>query len=176
MHFVFPRFLKKKSKKTENLYKKWVETMINKKMLSLDLGTKTGFCISDSGQIIKSGTKFFKSNRDRSLGGRFVRFRDWLNYTLDSYKIEKIVYEQVYGHTGVEAAHIYGGFLYHMAAICFDKKIELESIGVCTIKKLISGNGRATKQEVINAVTSLGFNPIDDNEADAIAIMCCFLK
>lgn len=142
--------------------------------LALDLGTKTGFCISNKFKIVKSGTVNFGIYKDKSLGGRFFRFSCWLNSIIDSHNIDKIVYEQVYGHAGVEAAHVYGGFLYHMAAIAFEKKIELYGVGVSSIKKAISGNGRASKSDVINAVRSLGFATIDDNEADAIAIMYCF--
>lgn len=151
-----------------------MEAVLNN-YLALDLGTKTGYCIAIESKITKSGTINFRINKDKSLGGKFSRFNTWLSAVVDSYNIEKIVYEQVYGHTGVEAAHVYGGFLYHMASIAYNKKIELLGVGVGTIKKAISGNGHATKQEVISAVRTLGFNPIDDNEADAIAIMRCFL-
>jgi hypothetical protein len=41
---------------------------------------------------------------------------------------------------------------------------------VKTIKKFITGCGNASKQDVINAVQTRGYRPIDDNEADAIAL------
>ena len=39
------------------------------------------------------------------------------------------------------------------------------------IKKYITGHGRATKSDVVKAVSNLGFSPTDDNEADAISIL-----
>jgi Holliday junction resolvasome RuvABC endonuclease subunit len=42
---------------------------------------------------------------------------------------------------------------------------------VGTIKKYIAGKGNADKPAVINAIRARGFNPADDNEADAIAIL-----
>ena len=47
--------------------------------LALDLGTKTGFCISNKFKIVKSGTVNFGIYKDKSLGGRFFRFSCWLN-------------------------------------------------------------------------------------------------
>ena len=40
-----------------------------------------------------------------------------------------------------------------------------------TIKRHIAGKGNADKQAVISAVKTLGFNPVDDNEADALALL-----
>ena len=42
---------------------------------------------------------------------------------------------------------------------------------VGTIKRFIAGKGNADKTAVIEAVRARGFNPADDNEADAIAIL-----
>ena len=142
--------------------------------LALDLGTKTGFCVFDFEnsdiQVSKSGTKNFQQPKNASLGRRFVCFRDWLIRTILEHNVKSIYYEQVYGHTGVQASHVYGGFLYHMAAVCDDMGVPMYGIGVCTIKKIATGNGHASKEEVIQAMRKLNFNPIDDNEADAIAI------
>lgn len=145
--------------------------------LSLDLGIKTGFCIwrleeNGNAKIITSGTKNFKTKLSESFGRRFVWFRNWLKSILNRYQIETVFYEQVYAHNGTQAAHVYGGFLYHMAALCDDSGIKAVGIGVGTIKKGATGNGRASKQEVIEKAIAMGIHPTDDNEADAIAIMC----
>ena len=42
---------------------------------------------------------------------------------------------------------------------------------VGTIKRFIAGKGNADKQAVIDAVRARGFDPADDNEADALAIL-----
>jgi len=142
--------------------------------LALDLGTRTGFCVfrleGDNIEFLKSGTKNFSQPSKTHLGRRFVCFRDWLIRITKEYNIEKVFYEQVYGHTGIQASHVYGGFLYHMAAVCDDFKIPMYGICVGTIKKSVTGNGHASKDEVIQSVMKLNINPIDDNEADAVAI------
>ena len=144
-------------------------------VLALDLGSATGFCIfscdEENIHVLSSGTKKFHQNGTAPLGRRFVCFRDWLRNIIKKHDIGEIFYEQVYAHSGIQPAHVYGGFLYHMAAICDDFNIALHGIGVCTIKKRVSGFGHASKAQIIKKVREYNFNPIDDNEADAIAIM-----
>ena len=44
-------------------------------------------------------------------------------------------------------------------------------MGVGTIKKFITGKGNAGKKQVIKAIKARGFDPQDDNQADALAIL-----
>jgi Holliday junction resolvasome RuvABC endonuclease subunit len=44
-------------------------------------------------------------------------------------------------------------------------------VPVGTIKRHIAGKGNADKAAVIAAVQALGFDPQDDNEADALALL-----
>jgi hypothetical protein len=44
-------------------------------------------------------------------------------------------------------------------------------VPVGTIKRHIAGKGNADKAAVIAAVKALGFDPQDDNEADALALL-----
>jgi hypothetical protein len=81
-----------------------------------------------------------------------------------------VVFEEVYNHAGVYAAHAYGGFVAILTGVCEALKIPYRGFGVKTIKKFATGNGNASKQDVINAVQTRGYRPTDDNEADAIAL------
>ena len=65
----------------------------------------------------------------------------------------------------------YGGFLATHTASCEQNGIPYEGVPVGTIKRHITGKGSADKAAVIAAVRARGFNPADDNEADAIAIL-----
>ncbi len=164
----------KKQRKTTYIFSEIYVVFNMSNCLSLDLGTKTGFCVfkfeDDGIKVSKSGTRNFSQPSKAHLGRRFVCFRDWLIRIIAECNIGAVYYEQVYGHTGIQASHVYGGFLYHMAAVCDDMGVPIYGIGVCTIKKIATGNGHASKEEVIQAVRKRGFNPIDDNEADSIAI------
>jgi Holliday junction resolvasome RuvABC endonuclease subunit len=147
------------------------------KILALDLGTKTGWAIKSENHQIDSGTEIFKSSRFEGGGMRYLRFKNWLEEINKlSGGIDQIYFEEVRRHVGVDAAHAYGGFLAHLSAWCEDKNIPYLGIPVGTIKKHIAGKGNANKQAVINAVKNLGFNPADDNEADALALLDLIIK
>ncbi len=149
----------------------------NQKILALDLGTNTGWAIRSHNNQITSGTKSFKPQRFEGGGMRYLRFRMWLeeiDQLTDS--IDSVYFEEVRRHLGVDAAHAYGGFLAHLTAWCEDQNIPYLGIPVGTIKKHITNKGNASKSEVINEVRKLGFNAVDDNEADALALLDFVIK
>ena len=151
--------------------------MNSKKILALDLGTKTGWAIRSQNKQINSGTIEFKPSRFEGGGMRYLRFRKWLeeiNQLTDG--VDQVYFEEVRRHLGVDAAHAYGGFLAHLSSWCEDKKIPYLGIPVKTIKKHATGKGNAKKTQVTDAVKKLGFNPADDNEADALALLNLVIK
>lgn len=140
-------------------------------ILSLDLGTTTGWAISTAGHIY-SGTESFQCDRYSGGGMRFLRFSKWL----DEIKalnngLDEVYFEEVRQHRGTDASHVYGGFMAHLTAWCEQHGIPYSGIPVGTIKKYISGKGNASKEDVIREVTLLGHRPKDDNEADALALL-----
>lgn len=143
-------------------------------ILALDLGTNTGFAIYN-GESIISGTTKLRHSKSAS-GLRFLNFRRWLIETIKIHGINEIYYERVYRHCGTKAGHVYGGFLYHLAAVVEELNVKCTGIPVTTIKKLTTGNGKATKEEMMKAARNSGFNPQDDNEADSLAILMIALN
>lgn len=138
----------------------------------LDLGTSTGWALSNQNGKPLSGTAHFKPRRFEGGGMRYLRFENWLNETLKiTGKIDAVYFEEVRRHLGVDAAHAYGGFLSQLTSWCEQNEIPYQGVPVGTIKKHITGKGNANKQTVIDAVRSKGFSPEDDNEADAIALL-----
>jgi hypothetical protein len=55
-------------------------------------------------------------------------------------------------------------------------KIPYAGVPVGTIKRHATVRGNADNEAVIVAVRALGFDPADDNEADAIALLDWALK
>lgn len=145
---------------------------MNTTFLALDLGTQTGWALSAIDQPITSGSECFKPQRFEGGGMRYLRFKRWLTeikQTVDS--IDAVYFEEVRRHVGVDAAHAYGGFLATLTAWCEHHQIPYQGVPVGTIKKHASGKGNASKDEMISAVIKRGFNPVDDNEADALALL-----
>lgn len=141
-------------------------------ILAFDLGTKTGWALARPSGHILSGTAEFRPSRFEGGGMRFIRFVDWLReLSVSAWGYKRIVFEEVRRHVGTDAAHAYGGFLATLTSFCEEHEIPYQGVPVGTIKRFIAGKGNADKQAVIAAVRARGFSPVDDNEADALAIL-----
>jgi hypothetical protein len=141
-------------------------------VLALDLGTSTGWALRTRDDHITSGTVNFRPSRFDGGGMRYLRFARWLA-ELDTLSggLGRVVFEEVRRHAGTDAAHIYGGFLAHLAAWCESRSVAYEGVPVGTIKRFATGKGNADKAAVIAAMQARGFHPADDNEADALALL-----
>jgi crossover junction endodeoxyribonuclease RuvC len=146
-------------------------------ILALDLGRKTGWAVHNADGAIASGTVEFKPGRFEGGGMVFLRFRAWLQEVDETAGgVGAVYFEEVRSHRGVAAAHAYGGFLGHLTAWAEANKIPYRGVPVATIKRHVTGRGNADKETVIAAVRDLGFDPEDDNEADAVALLDWALK
>ena len=141
-------------------------------ILTLDLGTTTGWALRGYDGLITSGTTSFKPGRYDGGGMRYLRFTNWLT-EIDRLAgpIEAIWFEEVRRHAGTDAAHVYGGLMATLTAWAELRGVPYEGVPVGTIKKHATGRGNADKQAMIAAARVRGFSPADDNEADAIAIL-----
>ena len=141
-------------------------------LLALDLGTKTGWAMALPDGGIVSGTVSFRPSRYDGGGMRYLRFRAWLNCVAeDTPGIGTIHFEEVRRHLSTDAAHVHGGLLATMTAWCEEQAVAYQGVPVGTIKRFITGRGNADKAAVMSAVRARGYSPIDDNEADALAIL-----
>lgn len=140
--------------------------------LALDLGTTTGWALrTGDGQTI-SGSESFKPGRFEGGGMRYLRFKRWLTeLKATTNGMEAVYFEEVRRHTGVDAAHAYGGFLGTLTGRCEHHQIPYSGVPVGTIKKHAVGKGNASKDEMVAAMRALGHQPGDDNEADALALL-----
>jgi Holliday junction resolvasome RuvABC endonuclease subunit len=138
--------------------------------LALDLGTTTGFCLGSQPGCLISGTWNLKPGRYDGGGMRFVKFRARLQEIHDSSPVGAVYFEEVRRHAGTDAAHVYGGLMAVLQEWCEGHKIPYAGVPVGSIKKHATGKGNAGKPEMIAAMRELGFEPTDDNQADAIAL------
>lgn len=147
--------------------------------LALDLGTRLGFAIRHADGRIESGARDFSPERHEGDGLRFLRFRAWLHDTkqrleLAGEQLALIRYERVDfvpAYAGANAAHIYGGNRATVTMWAEHHGIPYEGVPVGTIKKALTGSGRAKKQDIVAAVKRLGFKPATHDEADALAVL-----
>ena len=141
-------------------------------ILTLDLGSNTGWALRQPDGTITSGTVGFRPGRFEGGGMAFVRFKGWLDELFgNSERLDMVFFEEVRRHLGATAAHVYGGFLAHLTAWCEQHEIPYQGVPVGTIKKHATGKGNAGKAVMIAAMRARGYDPGDDNEADALAIL-----
>ncbi|MBF0400751.1 MAG: hypothetical protein HQL80_07040 [Magnetococcales bacterium] len=140
-------------------------------ILTLDLGTKTGWAILIDGKVISGSQEWKKAGRTESPGRPFARFRRWLDEVKTSNDIRTIYYEEVRRHLGTTAGQVYGGYKFTLLSWADENAVEYESVPVGSIKIHTTGKGNAGKSAMIAAMEAKGHKPMDDNEADALAIL-----
>lgn len=141
------------------------------RVAAFDLGTSCGYAYDLTGTV-HSGVLNLRGGRYEGGGMRYLRFRQFLQtFYQRAGGIDLIVFEEVRRHKGVDAAHVHGGLLAELTAFCEERSVPYEGVPVATIKKYATGKGNSNKAGVINAVRMMGFEPKDDNEADALALL-----
>lgn len=143
-------------------------------ILAIDPGTQLGWAFRDRLGLITSGTINLKGGRFEGGGMRFLRFRHWLDEMWhDQGPWAAVYFEEVRRHMGVDAAHIYGGIIAVLTAVCEEAKVPYGGIPVGTIKKMATGKGNANKEMMLKAAREQfeEQNVTDDNQADALFIL-----
>lgn len=141
-------------------------------ILSLDLGTKTGFAIGGENGLLVSGSIDFKPKKYEREGKRFAMFEKWLKGQFRDDRLQLITYELVARHLGTKAAHMYGCFEGIVQKECYYHDISYQAVAVGVIKKHAMGKGTASKDQMIDSATAhFGKKINDDNEADALWLL-----
>lgn len=141
-------------------------------ILALDFGLKMGWAVYYGPDDVLYGTESFKPGRHEGGGMVWVRLRTWLRSMHEEHgPIDRVYYEEVRGHKGTDAAHYYGGFLALTTGWCENHEIPYLGVPVQSIKKFATGRGNASKDQVRTAMLERGYEPADDNQADALALM-----
>lgn len=142
-------------------------------ILALDLGSQLGWAISKPDGTVHSGSVSFAPGKHGGHGRRWLAFVQFLIHTKNAHGgVDAVYYEDVKNHAGILAAHAYGGFLAMLQTWCATNgDVRLYSYGVGQIKKAWTGKGNSKKDAMIESARRRGFKPVDDNHADALAIL-----
>lgn len=132
------------------------------KILALDIATTTGWKTESA-----SGIWNLKPNRGESEGMRVVRFKSKVREMIIMEGITLVSYERpagLYKSSIMVASEMVGV----LKDLCIEMKVELACYSAKEIKLFATGKGNAKKEQMIFSARQLGYNPVDDNEADAI--------
>ena len=139
------------------------------KVIAIDPATQLGWAYKEKGCKPKYGTESFHNKQWDGAGMRFLKFRNWFEEILDPSDI--VAYEAVEMHSSTYAAHQYAGWVSALQAACEHFCVPYTGYPVGTIKKYWTGKGNAKKGDMILEAQKRGYNPPDDNAADALAIL-----
>lgn len=147
-------------------------------ILTLDLATRTGFCIGRRGEQPRFGNwtlKLPEDNQDRASRKLGCLLRD--EFTVA--KPDLVVHESPLNPSvklgrgdsvnSVTLAWILTGAV---GGVCGPYGVRMKRANVQTVRKAVLGTARPEnpKQAALDFVNALGFRTRDDNEADAIVM------
>ena len=138
-------------------------------VIGIDPGTRCGWAVlTPGGTRIASGAWDLGARRHEGGGMKFVRLRSYLLALLDAHTDAVLGYEEVRRHLGTDAAHVYGGIVATVAAVCEERGVPYRGQPVATVKRAATGKGTAKKDAMVEAaVAAWGGSPSED-EADAL--------
>lgn len=160
------------------------------KILSLDLGTSTGWAFKDTTLgIVKSGTvwngEVSKKGTQKSGGEaiqKIVRFDAWIDVTIAESKPDRIIVENSKSVRGLSAIHLFEGFLWCVLRYAYHYKIPVVEYTPTEWKKAVLGSGNADKgkndkPEARKAAERIyGIVPTSGDEADALCLLAYYEK
>jgi Holliday junction resolvasome RuvABC endonuclease subunit len=110
---------------------------------------------------------------DRGDGAFFARFRQWLLDQLTIHDPRLMVYEAPLitgARTHFQTVFRLMGLCSHVEEIGHIREIRTERANNQTVKRFLTGSGRAEKIDMLESCRQRGYDPPDHNAADAIGI------
>lgn len=141
--------------------------------LALDLATCTGFCFgpADTGELPVIGhVRLPKTGED--VGAFLIAFEDWLTAKVRQVEPTLLLFEAPILATSAtphvtRKLHALAGIT-EMVAI--RASVECCEVYPVTVKKALTGSGRADKDMMVRAARHYGLNPANPDEADAFGL------
>lgn len=143
---------------------------------ALDQNSITGWAVERIGGPILCGFQAFPRTSPRRGGHQGLTFARWLHDELASWQPERVIYEQPlppFRQGQTHTATITMGFAYLIDMVCSQLGLPVSCVPQQTWCKAFTGSGKRdknTKGRVIAECHRRGFEPPDDNAADALGI------
>ena len=147
------------------------------RILGIDPGLQVcGYAVVDGDSLIEAGA--IKTNAKSPIETKLNQIAEDIESLLKKFRPEIVAVEQLYSHyahprTAILMGHARGVIL----QCCAAAGIEVKSFSATRIKKSLTGNGRASKEQMqrtIQTILRLPRLPEPPDVADAIAAaLCC---
>lgn len=142
-------------------------------VLALDIATHTGYY-----SMHGSDTWNFTESKKRNDNKQHKDFRDTVMKFIIQYGIKQVVAEDINVNNHFSDMRKLSEFRGILFEICDELDLpEPVFINVATLKKWATGNGRATKAEMMQAcIEKYRFYPKDDNVSDACHLFHYYIR
>jgi crossover junction endodeoxyribonuclease RuvC len=151
------------------------------RILGIDPGLQVcGYACVETGQdaeaLVEAGV--IRTASGSTIEAKLNQIAEDIDSLLENFRPDIVAVEELYSHythpkTAILMGHARGVILQR----CTQVAVEIRSFGATRIKKSITGNGRASKEQVqrtIQTILSLRQLPEPSDVADAIAAaLCC---
>jgi hypothetical protein len=118
------------------------------KILSLDLGTQTGWAFQTEDMLF-SGTEEFRPKRGDTAGMKYLLFNRWIKEVgLELESGDLLAYERAHMRGGA-ATEILHGFQALVRTYAAERGLETMAVHTATIKKETTGSGKANKFDML---------------------------
>lgn len=139
------------------------------KVFALDPSSQMGYAFRKDDGEIRCGTRDFSNHMyDHAVLGRRVHL--WLSEMLDIVRPTHVAYEQPFIGQ-IKSSLFLVGLEWEINRVAELRKLERLNEAPVSIKKFITGNGNASKEDVIEAITKRNIKAYDDHQADAAALL-----
>jgi len=149
----------------------------DRRVLALDLATKTGFALLANG-VLTSGAVDFKryggckSKPADHTGQAYLNFQRWLRDRIQTDKPEAVAYEEPMGYMkSASATNVLHGFRGIVMLEAARSGLKVCGYPQPSVKKHATGKGNAKKPAMVAWARRTCGACRDENEADALAVL-----
>jgi len=153
--------------------KKIPKDLKREEVLGLDIAEHCGFH-----SMLDTGTWVLTESKSRNGFKKHKHFRDTLVNFIKENNIRMIAAEDVNVKTHFRAVVSLSELRGVLLEVCDEMDLpEPEFMNVSSLKLFATGNGRASKEEMVQTCTTrYNFTPVDDNNADAFHVFNFFCR
>lgn len=169
----------------ENKEKRRKHSNFLEPLLALDPSLNcTGYCVFIGGELVDFGKIQFEVGNGSLVEEKLYKIDIEICNLIEKYKIKVVVMEQFFlifnrGNTSLETSKALPKVRGVIERLLFSKGVKFLEINAATVKKIVSGNGHATKPQVrkdINDFYQLILTSKDEDVSDAIACADSFFR
>ena len=140
-------------------------------ILALDIATRTGWALSSGRSGVLDLSKY-----KHDYGDMGYQLAKWFWQMIREHAVTIVVVERPFYRGAAKSVYMLNGLAFVVQMAAAMKVVERREYTVFDVRLRLLGKKKATKAEVIKWAEDQGFEPEDDNEADALALLTYALE